>query len=277
MPFHRQKVPRPNINRETGEVESIDVIETSKQRRTRIEREARQATVTEQREQERAETGKKRIAHDYMPKSYPWESIRQYFVEGAPDETGAIYYPTINDLCEYFHVNYLTVRKKLLEEEWIRQRDDWQAKLHTAIQKAAMLDYIEAASKFDATCVEAAQSAMQEILDKFHEAKAQGAPISHLDLDRMGRSAVNWQRVGRLALGLSTENTARHETKAIDTLSSIELGLLTNEELETMKQLLRRAESREETGEMIEGEAVLVEEQPQILSAATDEGEHQIL
>jgi DNA invertase Pin-like site-specific DNA recombinase len=276
MPFRRQKVPQPHINRQTGEVEDVTVVETTQQRRARIERQARQATITEQREQERAETGKKRIKHDYMPKAYPWESIRQYFVEGAPDETGAIYYPTINDICEYFHVSYLTVRKRLLEEEWIRQRDAWQAQLHTAIQKAAMLDYIEAASKFDATCVEAAQSAMQEILDKFHEAKAQGEPISNLDLDRMGRSAVNWQRVGRLALGLSTENTARHETKSQDTLSNIELGLLTNEELETMKQLLRRAESREEDGEIIEGVTV-VQEQPQILKETHDEEEHQLL
>lgn len=260
MPFQRPHNLRPKINTETGEVEEVTLVETDEQRRRRLANEARQQVVAEKRKAKQAQElaeGKKKKKEErtYMPEAYPWDSIENYFVQGAPDKNGIIYYPTITDICSYFHVNFLTVRKRLLDENWIEKRDQWQTALQKQVQKVTMIDYVEAAAKFDATCVEAAQSAMQEILDKFHEAKAQAEPITHLDLDRLGRAAVSWQRVGRLALGLSTENTAaKFETKSGDTISSIDLSQLSNEEMEQMKMLLQKATAREQ--EVIEAQVI---------------------
>lgn len=277
MPYYKNRT-KTHIDVTTGEVTEVQIVETAQQRRARLTNEARQQTVKERRDQKREEereaSGKKKIKHDYMPEAYPWDSIRQYFVEGAPDANGAMHYPTITELCKVYGVNFFTIRKRLLDENWVQQRDQFQVALHKQIQKAALLDYVEAASKFDATCVEAAQRAMQEILDRFHEAEAQGEPIDQLGLDRMGRAAVNWQRVGRLALGLSTENTSRHETKSTESINSIEFGLLTDEELQQVKQLLLRAETRQE-GDIIEG--VLVQEQPLKTSEIKDNDQSQKL
>lgn len=249
--LQRQKDVIPVINTETNAIEEVELIETQKQRQKRLATEARLAAAAERREQKRREEGKQKREKEYMPQAYPWDSVRDYFVQGAPDETGAIYYPTLNDLCDYFHLHPTTVRKKFLEENWIDQRDQWQRSLHKHIQKVTMVDYVAAANKFDSTCVDAAQMAIEEIKNKFLEAKAQDYEISILDLDRMGRAMVNWQRVGRLSLGLSTENMATREQK-VDSVEQIELNLLSDDELVRLKQLLQKAESRENDNSVID-------------------------
>ncbi len=266
--LQRPKNPVPVINAETGVIEEVELIETQKQRERRLKTEARLAAAAERREQKRREEGKKERNKDYMPQAYPWDSVRDYFVQGAPDETGAIHYPTLNDLCAYFHLNLSTVRKKFLEENWMDQRDQWQVALQKQIRKVTMFDYVTAANKFDTTCVEAAQMAVDEIRNKFLEAKAQNYEISILDLDRMGRAMVNWQRVGRLSLGLSTENMATREQK-VDSIEQIELNLLSDDELTRLKQLLQKAESKETEDSVVDA---IFEEQPntQIESTNSD-------
>lgn len=181
----------------------------------------------------------------YMPSSYPWKSIEKYFVQGAPDKKGEMHYPTLHEITQHFGVSFTSARRRMIEEGWMQKREQWQFALHQKIQQESLLDYLEAAQKFDATCVESAQRALDEVLGFFLEAKATETQLTQLDLDRLGRAAVNWQRVGRLALGLSTENTAaRFETKSGDTLSSIDLTHLTEEELSQMKILLQQAEIR---------------------------------
>lgn len=255
--LQRPKDAIPIVNTETGEVEEVELIETTRQRQKRLATQARLAAAEERREQKRREEGKKKRDKEYMPQAYPWDSVRDYFVQGAPDETGAIYYPTLNDLCVYFHLSLNTVRKKFLEENWIDQRDQWQAALQKQIRKVTMFDYVAAANKFDTTCVEAAQMAIEEIKNKFLEAKGQDYEISILDLDRMGRAMVNWQRVGRLSLGLSTENMATREQK-VDSVEQIELNLLTDDELTRLKQLLQKAESKENENSIID--AIFIEQ-----------------
>src|SRR5579859_2942605 len=186
-----------------------------------------------------------RILEKYQPSWYPWAAIEKFFVQGAPDTSGTIHYPTLNEIAEHFGISYSSVRRKLVERDWVQKREAWQLELHRQIQASAMTDLIAAANKFDAACLETAQRALDEILSHLLEAKAAGEAVSKLDLDRLGRSAVNWQRVGRLSLGLSTENQdARLEMQSGEQAASIDLSRMTDDELAQLKLLASQVEAR---------------------------------
>lgn len=246
MPEKRTNL-KPTMN-EKGQVEEVKLVETPSQRRKRLAKEAREKTL----KQEGLEKPKKSIKHDYMPETFPWDSIRDYFVHGAPDAEGNIHYPTTQEVMNYYHCSFSMLRLKILEEDWLKQRDEWRLSLQKQIREVTMFDYVAAANKFDSTCIEVAQTAMNEIANKFREYRAKGDPVPSLELDRLGRSAINYQRLGRLSLGLSTENTATKEMKVSDSLQNIDLSMLTNDELQQVKQLLQKAETLEESKRGIE-------------------------
>ena len=210
-------------------------------------------------------------AKKYQPQHYPWVAIEQWFVEGAPDEKGAISYPTIFDVVERFGASYQTVRGRMLEGDWIRKRDQWKLTVQKAVQKQSMTDLIAAAAHFDDTCIEAAQRALNDIMEHFFTARAAGHPLPQIDLDRLGRAAQSWQKVGRLALGLSTENNAtKLETRNGDLLGGVDFTIMTDEELTQLRSIAEAAAQRPKGGQhVVQHHLEPVETHPETLQSTS--------
>lgn len=177
------------------------------------------------------------------PDMYPWSAIEQHFVQGTPDATGRIHYPTINELALEFGASYNTIRKKMHKGKWIKKREEWQKQMQQRIWEDSLDNYVKTGQKFDASCISVAQRAMHDILKHFQECAANGVPMSIGDLDRLGRASLNWQKIGRLALGLSTENNAVKEEQH-QQVPAVDMTLLSDDELKTIESLLIAAETR---------------------------------
>jgi hypothetical protein len=174
---------------------------------------------------------------------YPWTAIEKAFVEGMPDETGAWHYPTIFDLRTMFGVSYIQARRHIAQGGWVKKRDEWRQALQNKIKEQSMVDLIAAANRFDDSCIEIAQRGIAEILEHFYVAKAEGETMSARELDTLGRAAISLQKVGRLALGLPTENTeSKVEMRNVDPFSSLDLSNLTDEQISQLKILLQQSE-----------------------------------
>ncbi len=173
-----------------------------------------------------------------------WEIIERQFVQGLIQQSGEIYYPTLVEMSEAHNIGYATLRRRMIEGHWMLKRDQWQRDLHKWVHAANMSEYIEAAQKFDATCVQAAQKAIDSIVGILDEFIANGEQVPERTLDTLGRAIVNWQKAGRLALGLSTENQATRIQQEQQQQIQIDTSLLTEREQDIIDSFLQNIESR---------------------------------
>lgn len=174
-----------------------------------------------------------------------WELIERQFVQGVVQTSGEVYYPTVMELVEVHQVPYATLRRRILSEDWIEKRERWQASIGKWAHAASMKDWVEAAQRFDASCVSAAQKALDQIITHLNGAEADGVLLSRHDLDGLGRAAVSWQKVGRLSLGLSTENMAsrvQQQEKEQDENAVIDTTLLSPREMDILDMFTSKLE-----------------------------------
>lgn len=181
------------------------------------------------------------------PATGSWSVIERQFVQGIIDTDGSVYFPTLTEIKNTHNVSYSTLRRRMAEGNWMRKREQFQQSISKWIHIANTDDYIEAARKFDATSIEAAQKAMDAILCHIDEANANGELIGQNDLDKLGRAALAWQKVGRLALGLSTENNATKIQEETVTIREIDSTLLTDREQMIIDEMASQIERRSNT------------------------------
>jgi hypothetical protein len=182
-----------------------------------------------------------------------WNRVRQQFIQGIVIEDGSIHYPTIAELREVHGIPYTTIRRRMIDEGWIEKRDKYKCSLDKWLHAATADEYIEAATKFNGLCIEASQRAVEQIREHLHTRIADGETVSPLDLDRLGRSMVSWQKVGRLALGLSTENNfmrSDDNQRNIDGRTPIDVSLLSEQEQLILESFIIKVENTTEEEEM---------------------------
>jgi hypothetical protein len=174
-------------------------------------------------------------------------------VQGLLEVDGSLYYPSIKELEEAHGVSLIALRKKMIEGNWILKREQWQLHLHKWIHAASMENYIAAAQKFDQTCVTVAQQAMDAILHHISEKIKEGELPASLDLDRLGRAAVNWQKVGRLSLGLSTENNMLKTQQTLsEQTTTIDTTLLSEQEVQLLEAFVSKSEFKNAQQKMVQ-------------------------
>ncbi len=181
-----------------------------------------------------------------LPRDASYEVIERQFIQGLIQPSGEVYYPTLSELSDVHNIPHSTLHRKLNEGQWINKREVWQASLHKWVSAANMNNYIEAAAKFDETCITAAQRAMTHILMHLDAAASEGKPLDQVSLDRLGRAAVNWQKTGRLALGLSTENNSNRNNDEQSKNNIIDTTLLSDKEMGILDMFVTLVEERKE-------------------------------
>lgn len=176
---------------------------------------------------------------------FPWATIAEDFIAGLPDEDGRFYYPTMVELSERYQCSYHRLRIVAQREKWVEKREERQHLLGINLRDRSIENFVQAAMHFDATCLEAAQKGVDHILAHFHHKEAESELVGQVDLDRLGRAFINYQRAGRLALGLTTENSgSRSVVEHIEPQKTIDVTLLNDKELEILEIIAKRIEDR---------------------------------
>lgn len=136
----------------------------------------------------------------------PWDDIKKEYVEGTVDANGKRYYPSQPELCERYRVAASSIGTRASKEQWAVQREIFTSRLEEVTREKTIETISDSGSRFDLLCFNiACKSAM--ILDgKIDTAIANG--YANLDdVKELSNALKNFQSVGRLALGLSTDNT----------------------------------------------------------------------
>ena len=140
------------------------------------------------------------------------ETLRMEFVQGIVQEDGFRSYPTIESLVQQYEIPQTTLYRYAKREQWKEQRKTFQSQL---FQKSDDFKQSELASKgqdLDIQSLAIAQSIMDTLKDKLESKRReelQGRDgFSGTQLLALSSSALNAQKLAKLALGETTEKVA---------------------------------------------------------------------
>lgn len=226
---------------------------------------------------------------------YPWETIRQAFVEGLTrgNDTDERVWLNLKELADHFDVPYQRVRERSASERWTALRHAEQVKLAQERQKRRQEKMIGESLDFDERSLNTAkvgmamvQARLSEIADQLRrtrqtreeaiakQERGEKVPrellwsaVNYKEMDSLARAASTFQDIGMKALGTNVE---RHEITGadggpieVDAVSVAEE--LLRDDPERLAHLLHAAQRAELIGneDIVDAEVLDDEEQQQ--------------
>ncbi len=175
-----------------------------------------------------------------MPLPPIWNAIRSAFVEGVADESvpGGTAWPTLQDVAARFGKHHDTVRRRAAREKWTEQRRRYSEKLAMERREARTAAMLREAAEFDAENLRLAKALLATVsqvtedatrLARIRERKLRAVvddpdetasvlanPLlkaaTPTGLAALASTLATAQKVGRLALGDTTEQTEQRTT-----------------------------------------------------------------
>ena len=132
-----------------------------------------------------------------------WVEAEREYVEGIMQD-GARVYPSQRTLCDKYGIAPGTFGKKASAGQWMVKREIFSSKVQAARQEKTVEAISDAGSEFDLSCFNAAKALLDICSEKIALATA-GCDVD--DAKKVAETMKTLQSVGRLALGLSTDNT----------------------------------------------------------------------
>ncbi len=134
--------------------------------------------------------------------AYDWALIKREYVQGCPDDDGAIKYPTLDYLCERHGCSLSTIMKKSSTGKWKQERKLFTRKKEERIEEKKIEVMAEESANIDNKALTASELGIKIGLDKLNDKK-----LSTHDYQKISIAISNFHKMGKLALGEPTEHT----------------------------------------------------------------------
>lgn len=167
----------------------------------------------------------------------PLETVADEYIRGT-EVDGRIVFPTYADLAAKYHCSESQLRQYGAKQSWTERRHEHRQALYEAIVRTIDEEHVQKAVAFDQVSIDLALDAMQMAMEHLQDARKRSVKLPLSSLRLLGQTASSLQRVGRLAVGKTTENV---ETQPVDQKHNDFLAYATDEELaqfETFQQTI---------------------------------------
>ena len=140
------------------------------------------------------------------------EEIRQLYVQGV-DTDGVRSYPSIDQLSQEHGVSKATLFRRASDQGWKDQRSIFETQLAAELDAQRRNELVKEAGEFDKNNIRLAQALQSQIGGvvrhniESRQTNPRLGPLSPDALTQLAQALVTVQRIGRLALGDSTEIT----------------------------------------------------------------------
>ena len=141
------------------------------------------------------------------------EEIRELYVTGTENQTGDRVYPSIQSLAKDFNIAEVTLFRKAKDGDWKEQRQIFERKLAEEKDAKKRDMMVKESVEFDArnlNLAKAMQGQITHLISQGARAIQQNntaKPFSPESLTKLATALISVQKIGRLALGDTTENT----------------------------------------------------------------------
>ena len=137
--------------------------------------------------------------------------IKQQFIEGYLDENSKRVFPFIEQLAETHNVARATLYRHSTKEDWQAQKNKFHTRIEVKTTEKKVNEFAKASSRLDESSLNIAQGLLNSVGMKLQKAMDEhrtnpnyvGLPNS--ELREMSNTAINAQKIGKLALGEAQE------------------------------------------------------------------------
>jgi len=146
---------------------------------------------------------------------YDWTSVRIEYVEGYADKEGNQKWPTMKELSLKHGIPNSYLRRIASAEKWKDEKQNYITNYEHARHTERIKHLAKKSIKFDENCILIAEKGIQRIKDNILNAEKiieeDGVkvimPVEELEL--LAKTLEKFQKIGRLALGSSTDNISK--------------------------------------------------------------------
>tara|TARA_Y100000593_G_scaffold94776_1_gene195937 strand:- start:10627 stop:11202 length:576 start_codon:yes stop_codon:yes gene_type:complete len=146
------------------------------------------------------------------------EKLRQEYVQGVTNEKGERVYPSIDVLVAKHNVAKATLFRRSQSQDWKGQRTRFELELAQQKDTAKRDELAKESINFDGRNLNLAKALQTQISHLLQNAMREIAdnnlrrPFTPVALERLANALSVTQKIGRLSLGDSTENTSINAT-----------------------------------------------------------------
>ena len=134
------------------------------------------------------------------------EELRNKFVHGIEDNTGGRKLFTIDQLAEDYNVAKATLYRNANKEDWKGQQQIFQDKYLAELDVKRRKELAQESVNFDRSCIQIARALLGQVGKVIQQNASPDAEVKPQHLVALSNTAVNAQRVAKLALGEATDN-----------------------------------------------------------------------
>lgn len=136
--------------------------------------------------------------------------IRDIFVRGIDEEDGKVRHHTLEELRLRFKVAKSTLYRVAKKEDWVSLREEFQEKLRTETDARKRKEIVNESGQFDLNSLTLAKALMatvgQNIRKNTDNINNGAKGLAPNQLNSLANAALTAQRLGKLALGETTDN-----------------------------------------------------------------------
>jgi hypothetical protein len=146
------------------------------------------------------------------------EEIRELYVQGVSDNAGNRVYPSIETLASDFNVAKVTLFRRAKSQDWRTQRAIFEQRLSQEKDSKRLETLIKESVEFDSRNLNLAKAMQGQVTHLIRLAAQEiqdndlRRPFTPVGLERLANAVIAIQKVGKLALGETTENTSINAT-----------------------------------------------------------------
>lgn len=154
--------------------------------------------------------------HDIIVSNkYDWVTVRTEYVEGMQDENDNHKWPTMKELSIKYAIPHAYLRRIAASEKWKDEKNNFITNYEHARHTEKIKFLAKKSAKFDENCINIAEEGIRKIKDTIFNAEKQitekGVRIlmGIEELESIAKTLEKFQKIGRLALGNSTDNVSK--------------------------------------------------------------------
>lgn len=172
-----------------------------------------------------------------MPKyKHHWPTLKLGYVEGIVDEEGNRSFMSLEDTAKKYGIAAAYLRRVSAKEGWLQERHILVTKVEQARIEKKSDKLSGEGAKFDIKCLKVAEVGISHIARHFQLASEAKTPLPSGELAQLSAAHKNFQQIGRLALGDSTEKVDAPRTQ-INNLVAVDYSGLSEDEISKLVNL----------------------------------------
>jgi len=181
-------------------------------------------------------------------KKHPWFRVKTEYIEGYIDDENNQIWPTMKQLSLKHAIPFAYLRKIASEQKWTIEKNNYITHFEHIRQQEKIKHLAKKSTKFDERCIKIAEEGITKLEKHLCEPIIEGdegetrAFFRVDDLELIAKTLEKFQKIGRLALGNSTDNITKSIKASANTMTFTEGLDLVSRQIKSNPDLAHKIE-----------------------------------